>query len=64
MAGKLIGCRLVPSEINCSLTVAGREDEVLGAAVAHGVAKHGHAGSPESPVMSRGDRQDAAPALA
>jgi hypothetical protein len=44
---KVVDCRLYPSEKNCTLTIAGREDEVLDAAVAHAVTAHGHANTPE-----------------
>ena len=47
MARKMIDCRTMPSEIGCTLTIAGEEDEVLDAAVAHAIAKHGHADTPE-----------------
>jgi predicted small metal-binding protein len=40
-------CRLFPSENNCTLTIAGTEDEVLTAAVQHAIASHGHTNSPE-----------------
>jgi predicted small metal-binding protein len=39
---KVIDCRLYPSENNCSLTIAGTEDEVLKAASEHAVSAHGH----------------------
>ena len=42
MARKMIDCRKVPNDIDCTLTIAGTEDETLDAAVAHAVAKHGH----------------------
>jgi hypothetical protein len=32
----------MPSEINCTVTVSGEEDEVLELAAAHAVAVHGH----------------------
>ena len=35
-------CRQFPSEINCTLTISGREDEVLSAAVDHAVSAHKH----------------------
>lgn len=47
MARKMIDCRSVPSDIGCTLTIAGQEEEVLDAAVAHAVAKHGHEDTPE-----------------
>lgn len=64
MARKMIDCRKVPNEIGCTLTIAGQEDEVLDAAVAHAVAKHGHDNTPELRDMIRGDLEDAEPALA
>jgi predicted small metal-binding protein len=64
MARKMIDCRAVPSEIGCTLTIAGTEDEVLDAAVAHAVAKHGHEDTPELREMLRGALVTAEPALA
>jgi predicted small metal-binding protein len=64
MARKMIDCRSVPNEIGCTLTIAGTEDEVLDAAVAHAVAKHGHEDSPELRTMLRGALQPTEPALA
>lgn len=61
---KMIDCRQVPNEIGCTLTIAGGEEEVLDAAVAHAVAKHGHQDTPELREMLRGGLQDAEPALA
>ena len=40
-------CRLYPSENNCSLTIAGTEEEVLKVAVKHAVEEHGHEDTPE-----------------
>lgn len=40
-------CRLMPSEKNCSVTIAGTMDEVLPLAVHHAVADHGHQDTPE-----------------
>jgi predicted small metal-binding protein len=39
---KVADCRDYPSEIGCTLTIAGEEDEVLTAAVQHAMAVHGH----------------------
>ena len=64
MARKMIDCRKVPNEIGCTLTIAGQEDEVLDAAVAHAVAKHGHTENPELRDMLRGGLEAAEPALA
>jgi predicted small metal-binding protein len=44
---KMVDCRTMPSDKNCSLTIAGREEEVLKAAVEHAVSSHGHANTPE-----------------
>ena len=44
---KVVDCRLSPSEKDCSLTVAGMEDEVLPMAVYHAVHDHGHQDTPE-----------------
>lgn len=46
-ARKVADCRLFPSEKNCSLTIAGTEDEVLEVAVHHAVTSHGHKNTPE-----------------
>jgi predicted small metal-binding protein len=64
MTRKMIDCRTVPSENNCSLAIAGTEDEVLDAAVAHAVSAHGHEDSPELRDMLRGGLQDAEGVLA
>lgn len=64
MERKMIDCRTMPSEINCTLTIAGREDEVLDAAVAHAVAKHGHEDTPQLREELRAGLVDAEPALA
>lgn len=44
---KVADCRLYPSEKNCTLTIAGSEEEVLQVAVRHAVEEHGHKDSPE-----------------
>ena len=44
---KMIDCRRIPSERNCSVTISGTEDEVLTLAVRHAVEEHGHADTPE-----------------
>jgi predicted small metal-binding protein len=64
MARKMIDCRKVPNEIGCTLTIAGTEDEVLDAAAAHAVEKHGHADTPELREMLRAGLETAEPALA
>ena len=64
MARKMIDCRKVPSDTNCTLTIAGTEDEVLDAASVHAVARHGHEDTPELREMLRGSLEPAEPALA
>jgi predicted small metal-binding protein len=64
MARKMVDCRKVPSEIGCTLTIAGREDEVLEAAVTHAVAQHGDEDTPELRDMIRSSMEDAEPAHA
>jgi predicted small metal-binding protein len=64
MARKMIDCRKMPSEINCTLTIAGQEDEVLDAAVAHAVDKHGHENTAALREQLRGGLADAEPAMA
>lgn len=44
---KIADCRLFPSEKQCTLTIAGTEDEVLEVAVQHAITSHGHKNSPE-----------------
>ena len=64
MARKMIDCRQIPSDINCTLTIAGEEDEVLDAAAAHAADKHGHENTPTLRESLRGALVDAEPALA
>jgi predicted small metal-binding protein len=64
MARKMIDCRKVPNEIGCTLTIAGEQDEVLDAAAAHAVSKHGHDDTPELRDMLRTSLEDAERALA
>ena len=63
MDRKMIDCRKVPNDIGCTLTIAGTEDEVLDAAVAHAVDKHGHQDNPELREMIRGGLENVEPAL-
>ena len=64
MTRKMVDCRTMPSEINCTLTIAGEEEEVLDAAVMHAVDKHGHENTPELREEIRASLVDAEPALA
>jgi hypothetical protein len=60
----MIDCRKVPSESGCSLTIAGTEEEVLDAATAHAIAKHGHEDTPDLRDSLKGALEPAEPALA
>jgi predicted small metal-binding protein len=64
MARKMIDCRTMPSDLNCSLTIAGEPEEVLDAATLHAADKHGHANTPELREQLRGALTDAEPAMA
>lgn len=46
-ARKVADCREYPTKIGCTLTIAGREDEVMQAAVEHAVSTHGEQDSAE-----------------
>lgn len=47
MERKYLDCRQTPSEIGCSLTIAGTEDEVLRVATRHAVEDHRELDSPQ-----------------
>lgn len=47
MSRKVADCRKYPSEVNCTLTLTGEEEEVVQAAVQHAVSVHGHVDTPE-----------------
>lgn len=64
MTRKMVDCRTMPSDINCTLTIAGEQEEVLDAAVMHAVDKHGHENTPQLREMIRDGLVDAEPALA
>jgi predicted small metal-binding protein len=55
---KVADCREYPSEMNCSLTIAGTQEEVVEAAAMHAVAVHGHADTPELREEIRGMLKD------
>ncbi|RYZ38976.1 MAG: DUF1059 domain-containing protein [Myxococcaceae bacterium] len=58
MSRKMMDCRETPSESNCSLTLAGEEDEVVRAAVDHAVSVHQHQDTPELREMIRVSLKD------
>lgn len=64
MARKMVDCRKTPSESGCTLTIAGEENEVLDAAVAHAVNKHGHTETPQLREAIRASLEPAESALA
>jgi predicted small metal-binding protein len=64
MSRKMVDCRAMPNDIGCTLTIAGEEEEVLDAAVAHAVDKHGHENTSELREAVRAQLTDAEPALA
>jgi hypothetical protein len=53
LARKMIDCRKVPNEIGCAPTIAGSDEEILDAAVAHAVAKYGHQDTSEEFFLDR-----------
>ena len=57
---KVIDCREFPSESNCSLTIAGTEDEVLKVATQHAVSAHGHSAGPDLTKALRSAMHDEA----
>jgi hypothetical protein len=57
---KVADCRDMPSEMGCTLTIAGREDEVVDAAVDHAVTTHGHEKTPELREQVRSTLKDEA----
>jgi predicted small metal-binding protein len=47
MARMMADCRRWPSDLNCSLTIIGEEDEVVRAAAEHAASVHEHEDTPE-----------------
>jgi predicted small metal-binding protein len=58
MSRKVADCRDFPSEIGCTLTISGEEDEVVTAAVQHAVAVHGHEDNSELRSWLRDNLKD------
>jgi len=54
MARVMIDCRKVPSDVGCTLTVAGTAEEVLSVSTAHAIAVHGEVDGPELQELLRG----------
>jgi predicted small metal-binding protein len=61
---KVVDCRLYPSEKNCTLTIAGTEEEVIEAATQHAVSAHGHEDTPEFREQLRSIMKNESPASA
>jgi hypothetical protein len=61
MGRKVADCRDFPSEIDCTLTIAGEEDEVVEAAAQHAMAKHGHEDNAELRAWLRDNLKDETP---
>ena len=51
-------CRRFESEAGCTLTILGREDEVVRAATEHAVSVHGHEDTPELREQVKGMLED------
>ncbi|NEC06912.1 DUF1059 domain-containing protein [Streptomyces sp. SID7909] len=58
MSRKIADCRKYPSETNCSLTIAGEEEEVVRAASEHAVSVHQHTDGPELREQVRATLED------
>jgi predicted small metal-binding protein len=58
MARKMADCRRFESEIDCSLTIIGEEEEVVRAAAEHAASVHGHQDTTELRDQIRGMLED------
>jgi predicted small metal-binding protein len=58
MTRKVADCRDFPSDNDCTLTIAGEEDEVVTAAVQHAVSAHGHEDNAELHTWLRDNLKD------
>ncbi|MEN8653612.1 DUF1059 domain-containing protein [Streptomyces sp. 21So2-11] len=58
MTRKVADCRKFPSEMNCTLTISGEEEEVVRAAGEHAVSVHQHQDSPEMRQQIRAFLED------
>jgi hypothetical protein len=61
---KVMDCRDFPSETGCTLTIVGRQMEVLQAAAEHAVSTHGHVDGPELRAQLLTMMKDEVPAQA
>lgn len=60
----MVDCRKMPSESNCSLTIAGTEEEVIRASAEHAVSVHGHEDTPALREEIKGQLEPAEAAMA
>lgn len=60
----MVDCRKMPSESNCSLTIAGNEEEVIRAASEHAISVHGHEDNPALREEIKGQLEPAEAAMA
>jgi len=60
MTRKVADCRDMPSEVGCTLSISGEEDEVVAAAAQHAAAVHGHEDSAELRDLIRRGLKDEA----
>ncbi|NEC67399.1 DUF1059 domain-containing protein [Streptomyces sp. SID9727] len=58
MTRKIADCRKYPSEMDCSLTITGEEEEVVRAASEHAVSVHQHTDGPELREQVRASLED------
>lgn len=62
MSRKVADCREFPSDVDCTLTISGEEDEVILAATQHAVTVHGHEDTDEVRAWLRQNLKDEVPA--
>lgn len=58
---KMVDCRDMPSEANCTLAISGEEEEVVRAAAEHAASVHGHTNTPELREKIRAGLKDEIP---
>lgn len=58
---KVVDCRDMPSETNCTLAITGEEDEVVRAASEHAASVHGHENTAELRAQIRSNLKDEMP---
>lgn len=58
---KIVDCRDMPSEMNCTLAISGEEEEVVRAAAEHAASVHGHTNNAELREQIRSGLKDEMP---